>query len=117
MYSQLPDKRKIQRGEQGPIFSEPWQARIFALVVQMCENGHYSWREWSDRLGTELALALDPGAHRDPGAYYERWLDACETLFQEKNILSEQDLRIAVRTLHEGQLADQQGLTDTRNDR
>lgn len=37
------------------VFDAPWQAQIFALVVQLNERGVFSWPEWSATLGEALA--------------------------------------------------------------
>ena len=45
-------------------FEQPWQAQIFALVVQLHQRGVFSWPEWSATLGDVLAQAppIDPAA-------------------------------------------------------
>jgi hypothetical protein len=40
-----------------PVFEEPWQAQIFALVVRLHEQGLFSWPEWSGTLSEVLAQA------------------------------------------------------------
>jgi nitrile hydratase accessory protein len=40
-----------------PVFDQPWQAQIFALVVRLHEQGLFSWPEWSATLGQVLAEA------------------------------------------------------------
>ena len=34
----------IPRDEEGPVFSEPWQAQAFALAVRLSEQGHFTWK-------------------------------------------------------------------------
>ena len=45
-------------------FEQPWQAQIFALVVQLHQRGVFSWPEWSATLGDVLAQepSTDPAA-------------------------------------------------------
>ncbi len=33
------------RDHEGPVFDEPWEARAFAIVVKLFEDGHYTWPE------------------------------------------------------------------------
>lgn len=39
------------------VFEAPWQAQIFALVVQLNERGVFRWPEWSATLGEVIAQA------------------------------------------------------------
>ena len=54
-------------------FTEPWQARAFALAVVTAERLDVPWDEFRDRL--KAAIAERPGQ-----PYYESWLDALEDL-------------------------------------
>jgi nitrile hydratase len=72
------------------VFHDPWERRVFALAVALCEQGLYQWDEFRDRLITEIAAAdqaakteADPSAQ--PG-YYEHWLAAFEKLLLAKGI-------------------------------
>ncbi len=57
-------------------FTEPWQARAFALAVVTAERLGVPWDEFRDRL--KAAIAADPDR-----PYYESWLDALERLVDE----------------------------------
>jgi len=69
-------------------FAEPWQARAFACAVELNRRGLYSWREWVQALGEEIARhPARPG--EEPGAAYHRqWLAALERLAALKAIAS-----------------------------
>jgi nitrile hydratase accessory protein len=54
-------------------FEEPWQAQAFAIAVSLSERGLFSWSEWAEALGAEIARAPER-------PYYEAWLDALEEL-------------------------------------
>ncbi len=72
------------RDDDGPVFAEPWHAEAFALAVQLCEGGLFTWAEWTDTISAEIAAA---GAAGDPDlgdTYYAHWLHALERLVQEK---------------------------------
>jgi nitrile hydratase accessory protein len=66
-----------------PPFHEPWQAQAFALVVELAETGAFTWSEWTEALGAELAAA---GATDTGERYYEHWLAALEKLVDAKGL-------------------------------
>jgi nitrile hydratase accessory protein len=76
-WEQLP---KLPRDEGGPVFAEPWQAQAFALAVRLCEQGHFTWKEWAAMLAAKLKAAEDRGEPDDGSRYYEHWLAALEEL-------------------------------------
>lgn len=72
----------LDLGPDGPVFREPWEAQAFAMAVALHEAGCFSWSEWAQALGREIAR---PGGEQT--AYYEHWLAALERLVEEKGIL------------------------------
>lgn len=72
-----------------PVFHEPWQARAFAMAVQLNAAGLLAWDDWAQRLGAALA-AQGPLADPDPGAqadtYYRAWMAALEGLMAEQGL-------------------------------
>jgi nitrile hydratase accessory protein len=66
----------IPRDVDGPVFEEPWQAQAFALTVQLCEAGHFTWPEWVETLAAVLRAAPPD----DGSQYYRHWLAALERL-------------------------------------
>jgi len=73
-------------GPNGPVFNEPWEARAFALAVQLAAAGQFSWAEWSDALAAEIRMApwRTPDGAED--SYYAHWLAALERLCEKKEI-------------------------------
>ena len=72
----------IPRDRGEPVFREPWEARAFALAVSLHEKGVFTWPEWAQALGAEIAAApADDGSH-----YYERWLSALEKMTAAKGL-------------------------------
>ncbi len=89
-----------------PVFSEPWEADTFAMLVGLEKAGVISWSEWADELGAEIKRNL---SHADTGAdYYIYVLSALENILIKKNIVSTQMIeqyqagwaRVAKRTPH-----------------
>jgi len=72
------------------VFHDPWERRVFALAVALCERGLYQWDEFRDHLIAEIAAAeRAAGPHADPAtlpSYYESWLAAFEKLLAEKGL-------------------------------
>ena len=63
-----------------PVFDAPWQAQVFALVVQLAERGVFGWPEWVQAFAAEEACSDAP--------YYERWLAAAEKQLVAKALTS-----------------------------
>lgn len=78
----------IPRDADGPVFAEPWQAMVFALVVQLQERGVFTADEWAQALGAEIREAVAKGGCRDGSDYYERWCEALEHLLIAKGLTS-----------------------------
>ncbi len=74
-------------------FAEPWEAKAFAIVVQMSAAGHFSWAEWVDCFSREVkaAAALEAAGQAAP-TYYEQWLAAAEKLLVDKGLTSHEQL-------------------------
>ena len=64
-----------------PVFSEPWEAQACAMAVKLNEAGLFTWSEWAEMLGAEIA------AHPDEH-YYGNWLAALEKLVQKKGLMT-----------------------------
>jgi len=82
----------LPRDEDGPVFAEPWQAQVFALVVQLCESGKLTWQEWAERLGAQLAAAEERGELDTGARYYDHWLAAVERLIVEQRLAAWSEL-------------------------
>ncbi|MEO1687900.1 MAG: nitrile hydratase accessory protein [Pseudomonadota bacterium] len=74
----------LPRGPDGPVFTEPWQASVFAITLSLHRAGLFAWTEWAQALGARLADAAAAGGPTDGSDYWLRWLDALEALAQAK---------------------------------
>ncbi len=83
---------EIPRNDEGPVFDEPWQAQAFALTVSLNEKGAFTWSEWADIFGAEIAVASKEGRGCGNENYYLCWLAALEKIVGTKDILSEDQL-------------------------
>ena len=75
----------------GPVFSAPWEARVFAMTLQAHEAGVFNWTEWAETLGAELAK--DGDGSGDTLGYYDHWLNAFEKLLTEKQVAGAEQLK------------------------
>ncbi len=66
-----------------PVFREPWEARIFAIVASLHDQGMFEWKTFQSLLIDEIQRTESAGECRD---YYENWLSAAERLIQSLNI-------------------------------
>ncbi len=82
----------LPRDDDGPVFRAPWEAQAFAMAVRLYEGGHFTWREWAERLATEIAAAQARGEVDDGSRYYHHWLAALEKLVHDKGLLSLSEL-------------------------
>jgi nitrile hydratase accessory protein len=77
---------RLPLDEDGPIFTEPWQAQAFALAVKLCEQRHFTWTEWGSAFADELKAAADRGEPDDGSRYYHHWLAALEHMVTTKGL-------------------------------
>ncbi|MFL2769684.1 MAG: nitrile hydratase accessory protein [Rhodospirillaceae bacterium] len=75
-----------------PLFSEPWQAQAFALTVTLHSSGLFTWDEWAETLGGEIAKDKEHGENIDSSNYYSLWLSALESLVAVKGAITMADL-------------------------
>jgi nitrile hydratase accessory protein len=80
-----------QEGES-PVFQEPWQAKVFAMVLRLHERGLFTWTEWADSLAREIQAAQTGGDADLGGTYYQHWLRALEALVALKGAASLDEL-------------------------
>ena len=82
----------IPRDAEGPVFRAPWEAQAFAMAVMLHERGHFSWKEWADRLAEEIAAAKTGGEPDDGTRYYYSWLAALEKVVADKRLVLADEL-------------------------
>jgi len=88
----LADLPLMPRDEGGPVFSEPWQAQAFAVVVELIESEKVTREEWADRLGAELKAAEERSEYDSGVRYYDHWLAALEGVIVEKELAGLEEL-------------------------
>ncbi len=76
----------IPKGDDGPVFREPWEAQAFAMAVLLQERGVFTWSEWAAVLGDEIKRAQAQGDPDTGATYYRHWLAALERVVSEKKL-------------------------------
>ncbi len=77
----------------GPAFTEPWQAKAFALAILASKQGCFTWSEWSQALGHELRHAPAGDAAAETSGYFDCWLAALRALLLNKGAVGQDELR------------------------
>lgn len=80
------------RDDEGPVFKAPWEAQAFAMAVTLHARGHFTWKEWAERLAAEIRAADARGEPDDGTRYYEHWLAALEKLVADKGLVLRDEL-------------------------
>ena len=65
-------------------FDHPWQSRLFATTMALCDNGTLAYDEFRLR----LIAAID----RRPDEYWASWQDALEELLTERELIDRSHL-------------------------
>jgi nitrile hydratase accessory protein len=74
------------------VFAELWQAKAFAMVLQLHERGLFTWTEWADSLAQEIRAASAVGDPDLGDTYYQHWLRALEAMIARKGAASIDEL-------------------------
>jgi nitrile hydratase accessory protein len=85
----LPELPSAPRDGDEPVFREPWEARIFAIVVSLYHQGRFEWKAFQELLIEEIRNTESTGDFRD---YYENWLAAAEKLVQSLDIAQQDEV-------------------------
>ncbi len=70
----------LPKRPDGPVFSAPWQAQAFAMVLALHERGAFTWSQWAQTLSSAISAAQVAGDPDHGDTYYTHWLNALESL-------------------------------------
>lgn len=73
-------------------FAAPWHGQVFALAVALNEAGYFTWPEWTEMFGANLAKLRQEKDLDGSDDYYIAWVTALEQMMVEKDILVPQML-------------------------
>ena len=78
-----PSFTPLAKGNDGPVFDEPWQVQVLALAFALADAGLFTPAQWSDALGAQLRAAGNNGAADNQATYYAAALAALEQLLAQ----------------------------------
>jgi nitrile hydratase accessory protein len=96
----LADVPGLPRDADGAVFSAPWEAKAFALVVLLHQRGHFQWQAWVQALAAEIA---QDRSRTQETPYYLLWLTAAEQLVTARGLLDAEQLATLRTALHAAQ--------------
>jgi nitrile hydratase accessory protein len=69
------------------VFDAAWESRVFGMTMTLYERGAFAWDEFRDRLIAAIAeWERAPGRDDDAYRYWDRWLEAFESLLATKGL-------------------------------
>jgi len=68
-------------------FAEPWESRAFGLAVALHAGGAFTWKDFSTRLAGSIAAWEREHPPGEEYSYYRCWLEALESLLDDRGIL------------------------------
>jgi nitrile hydratase accessory protein len=89
----IDDLPALPRDKDGPVFNQPWEAKAFALAVQLSEAGCFTWPEWVGIFSREIKAAQERGDPDLGDTYYRHWLNALERICAAKGLVGGEDMR------------------------
>ena len=100
----LQNAMRLPRDNGELIFHSPWESRVFAMAVLLCEKGAYAWKTFNE----EFAKLIGDAEMHNPdkeavSAYYHHWMQALEKVLLEKTILVEEQLQARANEFATGQ--------------
>jgi nitrile hydratase accessory protein len=91
------------RPPQSPLFHAPWQARIFALIVEAVKAGHFPWTDFQTRLVAALARHDDAehcgNDEHIERHYFDAWLIAAEETLQALGLIAAGEVERQIETV------------------
>lgn len=87
-----PELPGIPVDAEGPVFREPWEAQVFALVIRAHARGAFTWTEWAEALGAEIKAARLRGDPDLGDTYYRHWVETLEHLLIAKGLTTHEAL-------------------------
>lgn len=87
LLGQLPHQEAIRPDGAQVSFDTAWQIRAFALAVAAHQNGQYTWQEFQQALIAAIR-SWEQAEISEPWRYYDRWLEALETVLVRTGTLT-----------------------------
>lgn len=100
----------INTSHEDIVFQSPWHSQLFAITVQLSEQGNFLWTEFVEIFGESLNQArLKIQSLDGNDNYFNCWLNALEKIIVDKNIGSFQNLSLLKENWRKAYLATPHG--------
>jgi nitrile hydratase accessory protein len=94
----------LPRDNGALIFHSPWESRVFAMAVLLCEKGEYAWKTFNEQFAKCIGDAEMHHPEKEAvSAYYHHWMQALEKVLLEKEILVKEQLQARANEFATGQ--------------
>jgi nitrile hydratase accessory protein len=94
----LPHQEAL-RPEGGDVsFETAWEIRAFALAVAAHQSGQYEWARFQQAL-IDSIQRWERSGQETPWRYYDRWLEALESLLAEAGVVVPDEVDDRTRTV------------------
>jgi len=94
----------LPRDNGALIFHSPWESRVFAMAVLLCEKGEYAWKTFHEQFTKCIGDAEMHHPEKEAvSAYYHHWMQALEKVLLEKEVLVEEQLHARANEFATGQ--------------
>ena len=94
----------LPRDNGALMFHSPWESRVFAMAVLLCEKGAYAWTTFNEHFVQCIGDAERHSPDQEAvSAYYHRWRQALEQVLVEQDILVEEQLQARANEFATGQ--------------
>jgi nitrile hydratase accessory protein len=102
--SERQNAMQLPRDNGELMFHSPWESRVFAMAVLLCEKGEYAWKTFNEQFAKFSGDAEMHHPDMEPvAAYYHHWRQALETVLLEQGILLEEPLQARANEFATGQ--------------
>jgi nitrile hydratase accessory protein len=95
---ELPHQEAIRPDGTDVSFQTAWEIRAFALAVAAHQNGEYDWTQFQEALVGAITR-WEQAQGTTPYRYYDRWLEALESLLAERGLLDVADVEERTRVV------------------
>lgn len=100
----LQDAMQLPRDNGELMFHSPWESRVFAMAVLLCEKGAYAWNTFNELFAKCIGEAERHHPDKEAvSAYYHHWMQALEKVLLDKEILVEEQLQARANEFATGQ--------------
>ena len=73
-------------------FEHPWQRRLFATTMALCDAGLIEYPTLREGLIVQISVRENANAVRHPGEYWSSWQDALEALLVAQGLCDPAEL-------------------------